>query len=123
MPQHDRQFNLPVGSWLLSGVLATVSAAVWIAPAIAQTTSTDLDPLEDLRTEDDNAGGLLEGPDGSSDIFDLYHRLNMSGGQTPEQFSNRQQENIGEAAADFRERQRQQLQNSSETREPDSTSR
>jgi hypothetical protein len=113
------QFKMNASSWLLSGLIATVGIWVgWVPSAIAQTTSTDLDPLEDLRTEDDSAGGLLDGADNSSGIFELYHRLNLSGGQTSEQFSNRQQENLGEAAADFRERQRQQLQNSPDTSEP-----
>jgi hypothetical protein len=108
------QFNISIGWRLFSGLLAT-SAAIWLAPgAIAQTTSTDLDPLEGLRTADDSAG-LLEGADNSGSIFELYHRLNLSGGQTLEQFSNRQQENIGEAAADFRERQRQQFQNTQDS--------
>lgn len=97
---------------LVVGSVVTIGAG----SAIAQP-ATELDPLQDFRSNSDQSNDFLDNPS-STNVFDLYHRLNLSGGQTLEQFSNRQSDNINSAASDFRTQQMQRLQNESSEPQP-----
>ena len=100
------------------GLLATSSLLLTAGTAIAQT-SADLDPLEGLRTQDGGSGNILDNNNGGS-LFDIYHRMNLNNGQSPQQFYNQQRDNIDSAATDFRAEQlrRMQQQEEQETQAP-----
>lgn len=97
------------------GLLATSSLLVagTAGTAIAQTTSSDLDPLEGLRTQDGGSGNILDNNNGGS-MFDIYHRMNLNNGQSAQQFYNQQQDNIDAAASDFRAEQLRRMQQQQE---------
>ena len=68
-------------------------------PVAAQT--ADVDPLEGLGTQDSPEGAFSGGDAGFREAMDFFHRLNLSNGTTMEQYQIRQQEQIGDAAAEF----------------------
>ncbi|MBF2088315.1 MAG: hypothetical protein IGR80_10760 [Synechococcales cyanobacterium K44_A2020_017] len=97
----------------LIGLLAT-SSLLAAGTAIAQTTtSSDLDPLEGLRTQDGGSGNILDN-NNSGSMFDIYHRMNLNNGQSSQQFYNQQRENIDAAATDFRAEQLRRMQQQEE---------
>ncbi len=97
----------------LIGLLAT-SSLLAAGTAIAQTTtSSDLDPLEGLRTQDGGSGNILDNNNGGS-MFDIYHRMNLNNGQSSQQFYNQQRDNIDAAASDFRAEQLRRMQQQEE---------
>ncbi|TVQ22716.1 MAG: hypothetical protein EA367_03455 [Leptolyngbya sp. DLM2.Bin15] len=93
------------------GLLASSSLLAG-GTAIAQT-SSNLDPLEGLRTQDSGSGNILDNNSGGS-LFDIYHRMNLNNGQSSQQFYNQQQDNIDSAASDFRTEQLRRMQQQEE---------
>jgi hypothetical protein len=88
---------------LLGTGLATLAAAPTLAQAV-----NNADALKDFKTENtdpfSNRGG-----DGSNGVFDLIHRV-MQGTPDTAAFQAQQQQNLDDAAAAFKEMQRQRLQ-------------
>ena len=61
-------------------------------------------PLHDFQTQDytDPFSGRSSG----SGIFDLIHRSQLGGGRSMEEFTTEQRQNLNDAAAEFRNKQR-----------------
>ncbi len=77
------------------------SLAIGLSLPVTAQTAADVDPLEGLGTQDSPEGVFSGGEAGFRDAMDFFHRLNLSGGTTMEQYQIRQQEQIGNAAAEF----------------------
>ncbi|MEG4507275.1 hypothetical protein QUA81_26295 [Microcoleus sp. F6_B4] len=61
-------------------------------------------PLQDFQTQDNT--DPFSGRSSGSGIFDLIHRSNLGGGRSMEEFNSEQRQNLNDAAAEFRNKQR-----------------
>ncbi|MEG4812182.1 hypothetical protein QUA82_31910 [Microcoleus sp. F8-D3] len=61
-------------------------------------------PLQDFQTQDNT--DPFSGRSSGSGIFDLIHRSNLGGGRSMEEFTTEQRQNLNDAAAEFRNKQR-----------------
>ena len=91
-------------AWILIGALVGASAVFTAGEAIAQT-SSDIDPLEGLGTDDD--GDALFG-DGANP-FDIIHRAVLSPSMSAGEYQQQQQRAITNEAEAFRLRQQEAL--------------
>ncbi|MEG4589657.1 hypothetical protein QUA54_31240 [Microcoleus sp. MOSTC5] len=65
-------------------------------------------PLQDFQTKDNT--DPFSGRSSGSAIFDLIHRSQLGGGRSMEEFNSEQRQNLNDAAAEFRNKQRQLLE-------------
>jgi hypothetical protein len=61
-------------------------------------------PLQDFQTQDNT--DPFSGRSSGSGIFDLIHRSRLGGGRSMEEFTTEQRQNLNDAAAEFRNKQR-----------------
>ncbi|MEG3834550.1 hypothetical protein [Microcoleus sp. Z1_C3] len=61
-------------------------------------------PLQDFQTQDNT--DPFSGRSSGSGIFDLIHRSKLGGGRSMEEFNSEQRQNLNDAAAEFRNKQR-----------------
>ena len=61
-------------------------------------------PLQDFQTRDNT--DPFSGRSSGSGIFDLIHRSQLGGGRSMEEFTTEQRQNLNDAAAEFRNKQR-----------------
>ena len=61
-------------------------------------------PLQDFQTQDNS--DPFSGRSSGSGIFDLIHRSQLGGGRSMEEFTTEQRQNLNDAAAEFRNKQR-----------------
>ncbi|MBE9178854.1 hypothetical protein IQ268_09810 [Oculatella sp. LEGE 06141] len=82
---------------------------------------TTLDPLEGLQGDRSSDPFSTRGSNQMNSMFDLIHQANFGGLRTGPEFTQEQQRQIGDAAADFRQRQRNEYlqQNRPQTVQPD----
>ena len=66
-------------------------------------------PLQDFQTQDNT--DPFSGRSSGSGIFDLIHRSRLGGGRSMEEFTTEQRQNVNDAAAEFRNKQRLLLEN------------
>ena len=66
-------------------------------------------PLQDFQTQDNT--DPFSGRSSGSGIFDLIHRSKLGGGRSMEEFTTEQRQNLNDAAAEFRNKQRLLLEN------------
>ena len=65
-------------------------------------------PLQDFQTKDNT--DPFSGRSSGAGIFDLIHRSQLGGGRSMEEFNSEQRQNLNDAAAEFRNKQRQLLE-------------
>jgi len=65
-------------------------------------------PLQDFQTQDNT--DPFSGRSSGTGIFDLIHRSQLGGGRSMEEFNSEQRQNLNDAAAEFRNKQRQLLE-------------
>ena len=65
-------------------------------------------PLQDFQTKDNT--DPFSGRSSGSGIFDLIHRSRLGNGRSIEEFNTEQRQNLNDAAAEFRNKQRQMLE-------------
>ena len=65
-------------------------------------------PLQDFQTKDNT--DPFSGRSSGSGIFDLIHRSRLGNGRSMEEFNSEQRQNLNDAAAEFRNKQRQMLE-------------
>ena len=70
-------------------------------------------PLQDFQTQDNT--DPFSGRSSGSGIFDLIHRSQLGGGRSMEEFTTEQRQNLNDAAAEFRNKQRLLLQKEDQT--------
>ena len=105
-------------------VLATISTmgatALFLPqPSLAQS-ATKTQVLQDLFPTKDNNDPFSSRGNGLG-VFDLIHRATLGTGRSLEDFSSEQQKNLTDAAAEFRERQRQLIQQQQQSQPPEGT--
>ena len=61
-------------------------------------------PLQDFQTQDNS--DPFSGSGSGRGIFDLIHRSQLGGGRSMEEFTTEQRQNLNDAAAEFRNKQR-----------------
>lgn len=85
---------------------AIFSPQATFAQASGLTTSPQ--PLQDFQTRDNT--DPFSGRSSGGGIFDLIHRSRLGGGRSIEEFNTEQRQNLNDAAAEFRNKQRQMLE-------------
>ena len=65
-------------------------------------------PLQDFQTRDNT--DPFSGRSSGGGIFDLIHRSRLGNGRSIEEFNTEQRQNLNDAAAEFRNKQRQLLE-------------
>lgn len=85
------------------------SLSLSLCPAYSQTSPLETDEPYQSSERDTFSSGLGEG----ISPFDLIHGINASQGMSIEEYRNQQQENLDSAASQFRQQQRQLLQQES----------
>ncbi len=84
-----------------AALVSASSLALGLSLPVAAQTASDIDPLEGLGTQDSPDGVFSGGEAGFNDAVDFFHQLNLSNGTTIDQYRIRQQERMGDAAAEF----------------------
>jgi hypothetical protein len=97
---------------MISAVMGS-AALVGMTGAIAQTPSSNLDPLEGLGTDSTAEGESLFGS--TNGPFDIIHRAILAPTMSSQEYQKYQQELIGDEAEAFRLRQQEALRQSQET--------
>jgi len=97
---------------IVLAALSAVGAAVIVLPqpTLAQNSGAvnNAQPLQDFQTQDNP--DPFSGRSNGMGIFDLIHRSRLGNSRDMNQFSSEQRDNLNDAAADFREKQRQLLE-------------
>jgi hypothetical protein len=97
---------------LTSSVLAAVAIAVGVMPhASAQTTTPQ--PLDNPQSADRSDIFSNRGGNQSTNMLDIIHRALQGQSRSPEDYDSEQRDNLNDAAAQFRARQKLLLQNQS----------
>lgn len=100
-----KNWKLTLGMLIGAGCLAIGSSL----PAVAQV--TNLKPLEEFQNPDGQADPFSgRGSGQSRGVMDLIHRAILGPSKSSEEFISEQQESLDAAAAEFRARQRERLQ-------------
>ena len=72
--------------------------------------ASEANPLHDFQPQQDGDPFSDSTEEDSLGVFDLIHRAQMGNLTSPDDYSAQQNQNLDAAAADFRARQRQQIQ-------------
>ncbi|MEG4456195.1 hypothetical protein [Microcoleus sp. N9_A1] len=96
--------------WVAASAIATcalLSPQATFAQA-SNLNNNNAQPLQDFQTQDNT--DPFSGRSSGSGIFDLIHRSRLGGGRSMEEFNTEQRQNLNDAAAEFRNKQRQLLE-------------
>lgn len=80
-----------------------------LAQATLAQTAPTVQPLEDFKPNDGGSDPFSNRSGSASSLFDLMHRVTLSNGRSIEDFSSEQQQNLNDAAAQFRQEQLKRL--------------
>ena len=102
---------------LMMGIAASaIASCALFSPQASFAQASGLNnaqPLQDFQTQDNS--DPFSGRSSGSGIFDLIHRSRLGGGRTMEEFNTEQRQNLNDAAAEFRNKQRLILQQQDQT--------
>ena len=103
---------------LMIGIAASaIASCALFSPqasfAQASGLNNNAQPLQDFQTQDNS--DPFSGRSSGSGIFDLIHRSRLGGGRSMEEFTTEQRQNLNDAAAEFRNKQRLLLQKQDQT--------
>lgn len=96
--------------WVVMGSLSAASALLSLMAFPAHAQSTNASGLSDPDSSDAKATPFSNSSSAFGGMFQLMHQLQMGQIRSSSEFSQDQQQSLGTAAQDFRERQRQMLQ-------------
>lgn len=95
---------------LFLGTVAGISLASFLMPQITWAQTTDVNPLQDLNPEQ-NKDPFSNSSEGNSfSMFNIIHRANLGGSLNIDDYSAEQNESLNNAAAEFRKKQLQRMQ-------------
>jgi hypothetical protein len=98
---------------LMMGIAASaIASCALLSPQASFAQASGLNnaqPLQDFQTQDNT--DPFSGRSSGSGIFDLIHRSRLGGGRSMEEFTTEQRQNLNDAAAEFRNKQRLLLEN------------
>ena len=93
---------------LMMGIAASaIASCALFSPQASFAQASGLNnaqPLQDFQTQDNT--DPFSGRSSGSGIFDLIHRSQLGGGRSMEEFTTEQRQNLNDAAAEFRNKQR-----------------
>jgi hypothetical protein len=93
---------------LMMGIAASaIASCALLSPQASFAQASGLNnaqPLQDFQTQDNT--DPFSGRSSGSGIFDLIHRSQLGGGRSMEEFTTEQRQNLNDAAAEFRNKQR-----------------
>jgi hypothetical protein len=93
---------------LMMGIAASaIASCALFSPQASFAQASGLNnaqPLQDFQTQDNT--DPFSGRSSGSGIFDLIHRSRLGGGRSMEEFNTEQRQNLNDAAAEFRNKQR-----------------
>lgn len=102
---------------LMMGIAASaIASCALFSPQASFAQASGLNnaqPLQDFQTQDNT--DPFSGRSSGSGIFDLIHRSRLGGGRSMEEFTTEQRQNLNDAAAEFRNKQRLMLQKQDQT--------
>ncbi len=102
---------------LMMGIAASaIASCALFSPQASFAQASGLNnaqPLQDFQTQDNT--DPFSGRSSGSGIFDLIHRSQLGGGRSMEEFNSEQRQNLNDAAAEFRNKQRLLLQKQDQT--------
>lgn len=95
------------------GTIIALSLFSLLIPQVVKAQSTDVNPLQDFQPQEgDPFSSSNDNPTGS--IFDLIHRAQLGSSRSTEEFNSEKNQSVNDAAAEFRKKQQQRLQNPSQ---------
>jgi hypothetical protein len=104
---------------LIFGALASLSFFSLLIPQLAKAQSTQINPstqvnpLQDFQPQKgDPFSSRNDNPTGS--LFDLIHRAQLGSSRSAEEFNTEKNQSLNDAAAEFRKKQQQRIQNPSQ---------
>ena len=93
---------------LMMGIAASaIASCALFSPQASFAQASGLNnaqPLQDFQTQDNT--DPFSGRSSGSGIFDLIHRSKLGGGRSMGEFNSEQRQNLNDAAAEFRNKQR-----------------
>ncbi|AFZ06210.1 hypothetical protein Osc7112_1717 [Oscillatoria nigro-viridis PCC 7112] len=93
---------------LMMGIAASaIASCALFSPQASFAQASGLNnaqPLQDFQTQDNT--DPFSGRSSGSAIFDLIHRSQLGGGRSMEEFNSEQRQNLNDAAAEYRNKQR-----------------
>jgi hypothetical protein len=107
--------NSKSSNWMLLTALSAIASSTIFLPqaTFAQASSlNNSQPLQDFQTNDNP--DPFSGRSNGTGLFDLIHRSRLGGGRSMDEFTSEQRQNLNDAAAEFRNKQRQMLQKPAE---------
>jgi hypothetical protein len=107
--------NSKSSNWMLLTALSAIASSTLFLPQATFAQSSSLNnsqPLQDLQTNDNP--DPFSGRSSGTGLFDLIHRSRLGGGRSMDEFTSEQRQNLNDAAAEFRNKQRQILQKPAE---------
>jgi hypothetical protein len=96
------------------GTMAGIGLALLLPQASLAQVPNSADPQEIFRTERNSDPFSSQNANDSWGMFDLIHRAQLGTTRDPYEYANEQNQNLNSAAAAFRERQRQLMQQSNQ---------
>ncbi|MEG3876452.1 hypothetical protein QT972_03580 [Microcoleus sp. herbarium7] len=104
------------GNWMIRVAVSAIASCALFTPqatfAQASGLTNSPQPLQDFQTQDNT--DPFSGRSSGSGIFDLIHRSRLGGGRSIEEFNTEQRQNLNDAAAEFRNKQRLLLEKQAE---------
>ena len=100
------------GNWMMGIAASAIASCALFSPQASFAQASGLNnaqPLQDFQTQDNT--DPFSGRSSGSGIFDLIHRSRLGGGRSMEEFTTEQRQNLNDAAAEFRNKQRLLLEN------------
>lgn len=95
-------------SLVVGTVVVSVMSLLLPQPNWAQT--TDVNPLQDLNSEENSDPFSGNNGGNSFGIFDLIHRAKLGNGPNLDDYNSDQNQKLNTAAAEFRKKQRERFQ-------------
>lgn len=96
---------------LVLGTVVGIGVISLLLPQITWAQATRVNPLEDFENQDNSSDPFSSGKEQDSlGVFDLIHRATLGNNRSLQDYSAEQNENLNDAAAQFRARQRLRIQ-------------
>lgn len=97
---------------LVLGTVAGISVTSLVMPQLSWAqTATNVNPLQDFNSSEQNQDPFSSHNDGNSfSMFDIIHRANLGSNISIDDYSAEQNESLNNAAAEFRKKQLQRMQ-------------
>lgn len=100
----------PKSLTLVLGTVAGISLVSLLMPQMSWAQTTNVNPLQDLNPEQNQDPFSSSSEGNSFSMFDIIHRANLGGSLNIDDYNTAQNESLNNAAAEFRKKQLQRMQ-------------